>query len=73
MTEFTVEGMSCGHCVNVVTQAIHALDPAATVDVDLGAKHVRVGSDVDGFLLSQALRDAGYDPVLVGLPTASPF
>jgi len=67
MTQFLVEGMSCGHCVNAVTTAIHALDPAAVVNVDLGTKLVRVDSDVDGFLLSQALVDAGYDPVPVGL------
>ncbi len=67
MTEFLVEGMSCGHCVNVVTEAIHALDPAATVDVDLGTKHVRVDSDVDRFLLSSALMDAGYEAVPIGL------
>jgi copper chaperone len=67
MTEFLVEGMSCGHCVNAVTAAIHSLDPAASVDVNLGTKLVRIDSDLDRFLLSQALVDAGYDPVLVGL------
>ena len=67
MTEFLVEGMSCGHCVNAVTAAVHALDPAASVDVNLGTKLVRIDSDLDRFLLSQALVDAGYDPILVGL------
>jgi len=62
--------MSCGHCVNVVTEAIHTLDPAATVDVNLGTKHVRVDSDVDRFLLSQTLRDAGYDPIPIGLESS---
>ncbi len=70
MTEFLVEGMSCGHCVNAVTEAIHKLDPVATVDVNLGSKHVRVDSDVDRFLLSQALVDAGYDPIPVGLASS---
>ncbi len=70
MTEFLVEGMSCGHCVNVVTEAIHRLDPAATVDVNLGTKLVRVRSDLDRFLLSQALVDAGYDPIPVGLESS---
>jgi copper chaperone len=65
MPEFLVEAMSCGHCINAVTEAIHALDPAADVHVDLGSKHVRVRSDVDRFLLSSALRDAGYDPLLL--------
>lgn len=66
-TEFIVDGMSCGHCVNVVTEAVHRLDPAAAVDVDLGSKHVRIHSDLDRFLLSQALVDAGYSPRLVDL------
>jgi copper chaperone len=70
MTEFLVEGMSCGHCVNSVTEAIHALDPAASVDVNLGTKLVRVHSDLDRFLLSSALRDAGYDPIPVGLESS---
>ena len=67
MTEFLVEGMSCGGCVSAVTRAIHAFDPAAVVHVDLGSKHVRVHSDIDRFLLSQALVDAGYDPIPIGL------
>ena len=67
MPEFLVEGMSCAHCVNLVTEAIHRLDPVAVVNVDLGSKHVRVRSDVDRFLLSQTLVDAGYDPIPVGL------
>jgi len=65
MTEFLVEGMSCAHCVNAVTEAIHKLDPAASVDVNLGTKLVRVHSELGRFLLSQALVDAGYQPQLV--------
>ena len=34
---FQVSGMTCGHCVRAVTQAIEALDPAARVNVDLAA------------------------------------
>jgi copper chaperone len=67
MTEFLVEGISCSHCVNAVTSAIHALDPAAEVFVDLGTKHVRIESDVDRFILAQSLRDAGYDPALLAV------
>jgi len=70
MPEFHVEGMSCAHCVNAVTSAIHALDPAAGVDVDLGTKRVRVRSDLDRFVLQQALVDAGYDPRPLGLESS---
>ncbi len=67
MIEVLVEGMSCAHCVDTVTTAIHAIDPAASVDVDLGIQRVRVQSDLDRFELAQALVDAGYAPVALGL------
>lgn len=70
MKEFLVEAMSCSHCVGVITTSVHALDPAAEVDVNLGTKHVRIQSDVDTFILAQALRDAGYDPELLGDTTS---
>uniref|UniRef100_UPI0036D77A04 heavy-metal-associated domain-containing protein n=1 Tax=Streptomyces zhihengii TaxID=1818004 RepID=UPI0036D77A04 len=37
-----VEGMTCGHCVRTVTQAIQALDPHAQEVVDLGSGVVKV-------------------------------
>jgi len=70
MPDFHVEGMSCGHCVNAVTLAIHALDPAAAVDVNLDTKRVHVRSDLDRFMLAQALVDAGYDPTPIGLESS---
>ena len=70
MADFHVEGMSCAHCVNTVTTAIHALDPAAGVDVDLGTKRVHVRSELDRFVLQQALADAGYDALPVGLESS---
>ena len=39
-----VEGMTCGHCVRTVTQAIQAVDPHALVDVDLSS-----GVETDGY------------------------
>jgi copper chaperone len=60
MTEFLVTGMSCGHCANVIREAVAALDPAAQVDVDLGTSRVRIDSELDESLLSQAIVDAGY-------------
>lgn len=70
MPDFHVEGMSCAHCVNAVTTAIHALDPAAGVDVDLGTRRVHVRSELDRCVLQQALVDAGYDPLPVGLESS---
>ncbi len=67
MTEFFVDSISCSHCITAVTSALHALDPAAEVLVDLGTKRVRIDSEVDRFLLSQTLRAAGYIPQPIGL------
>jgi copper chaperone len=57
---FNVQGMSCGHCVQAVTQAVKALDPAAEVQVDLGSGKVEVQSDADRAQLARAIADEGY-------------
>jgi copper chaperone len=46
MQVFSVEGMTCGHCVRSVTQALQSQDPAASVKVDLAAKEVGVESNL---------------------------
>ena len=42
MQSFAVTGMTCGHCVRAVTDAIQQRDPAAEVEVDLASGHVVV-------------------------------
>lgn len=60
MQQFKVSGMSCGHCVRAVTQAIQALDQAAQVDVDLAAGVVRVEADLTASQIEAAIREEGY-------------
>ena len=60
MKEFNVEGMSCGHCVGMVTKTVKALDPQAKVEVDLAGKKVKVESTRDRATLAAALTQAGY-------------
>ncbi|VXC50445.1 Copper chaperone CopZ [Pseudomonas sp. 8AS] len=55
-----VTGMSCGHCVRAITQAVQALDGAAEVQVDLAAGEVRVASRLSLEQLLQAVREEGY-------------
>ncbi len=62
MIEFNVPAMSCGHCITAVTEAIHTVDPAARVEVNLDSKSVKVESTQDKAKLSQALVEAGYEP-----------
>ncbi len=55
-----VSGMTCGHCVRAITQAIQAGDPAAEVQVDLGAGEVRVSSRLSLAQVLAAIREEGY-------------
>jgi copper chaperone len=63
MIEFQTEGMSCGHCVKAVTQALQAVDASAQVVVDLATQSVKIESGAARSALVAAMDEAGY-PVL---------
>lgn len=58
-----IEGMSCGHCVNHVKNALEEIDGVAGVVVDLQGKNavVELSKDVDCEVLKGAVTEAGYD------------
>jgi copper chaperone len=58
--QFKVAGMSCGHCVRAVTQAVQAVDAQATVRVDLPEGRVEVVSNAPRERLAQAITAEGY-------------
>lgn len=60
MIELKVDNMTCAHCVSTVTKTLKALDPQATVEVDLEAKRVRVETRQPADVLTKALDEAGY-------------
>ena len=60
MLRYQVPDMSCGHCVQAITQAVKGVDPQAGVTTDLATKSVEVDSQAGAELISQAIRDAGY-------------
>ncbi|PWB29330.1 copper resistance protein CopZ [Pseudomonas sp. SDI] len=60
MQVFNVQGMTCGHCVKAVTQAIQNQDAQATVKVDLGQKQVQVDSSLAASQILAAIREEGY-------------
>ena len=57
---FQVQGMSCGHCVNAVTQAVKSVDPQARVQVDLANGKVQVESQQDHAAIARAIEEEGY-------------
>ena len=61
MQVFQVQGMSCGHCVRAITQALQAADAEAVVEVDLAAGEVRVASTLSSEQICALIADEGYE------------
>ncbi|MDI3358334.1 cation transporter [Pseudomonas sp. UYIF39] len=61
MQVFNVQGMSCGHCVKAITEALQAKDPAASVRIDLAAKEVGVESALSADQVIAVITEEGYE------------
>ncbi len=59
--KFNVTGMTCGHCVQIVQNALQLVDPEAQVTVDLPTGHVDVVSEQPRQDLRAAIENAGYE------------
>lgn len=57
---FQVQGMTCGHCVKAVTEAVKTLDPKAEVQIDLASGKVQVQSEQDRAAIAGAIEEEGY-------------
>ena len=62
-TSYTVVGMTCGHCVNSVTEEVSQVPGVTAVDVDLASGGLTVTSDtpVDENAVRAAVEEAGYE------------
>lgn len=66
-TVLQVDGMSCGHCVKAVEDAVKALDGVDSVEVSLENKTATVAYDAAKATVEQmkeAIEDEGYDVTL---------
>ena len=59
--ELLVTGMSCGHCVQSITQAITALEASAVVEVELATGLVKIESGQDVATLIETIEALGFD------------
>jgi len=59
---YTVEGMTCGHCVRAVSDEVGAVDGVRSVQVDLEAGSMTVTSEdiVADEDIAAAVDEAGY-------------
>ena len=58
---YTVEGMTCSHCVMSVSEEVAEAPGVETVDVDLASGRLTVtGTDIDDAAIAEAVAEAGY-------------
>ncbi|SDC91942.1 heavy-metal-associated domain-containing protein [Actinokineospora iranica] len=61
-TVYTVSGMTCGHCVNSVTEELSGIAGVSGIDVDLktGAVTVTSTTELNRDEVAAAVTEAGY-------------
>jgi len=59
--QFTVTGMTCGHCEMAVQRAIKQIDAGAEVKIDRARNLVEVDSSQPRQALADAIRAEGYE------------
>ena len=62
---YQIEGMTCGHCVKSVEEAIGSLEGVTSVQVSLEDRQALVTSDaeLDTATVRSAVEEAGYQVV----------
>ena len=60
--DYTVQGMTCAHCVLSVREEVSEVPGVNAVDVDLASGRLTVtGQDVDDDAIRAAVTEAGYE------------
>lgn len=63
---YTVTGMTCGHCVESVTEEVSDVAGVDSVDVDLASGRMVVSShNVSDYAVLAAVTEAGYTAAAV--------
>lgn len=61
---YSVQGMSCAHCVAAVTEQVSQIPGAEQVEVDLESGSLMFrGGDIDPTAVKAAVEEAGYSLV----------
>ena len=61
---YSVDGMTCGHCIAAITDEVTKIGGVADVAVDLTANTVTVtGETLDDAAVRDAIDEAGYSVV----------
>jgi copper chaperone len=63
MLELKVDGLTCGHCVKAVTEAVHSVAPQLAVAVDLQQGLVKItasNTTIPTDAVIKAIEEEGY-------------
>ena len=62
-----IDGMSCHHCVNHVTNALNELEGVTNVTVDLDSKtaHLTSSVDISDEVIIATIDDVGYEVISI--------
>lgn len=60
MSTYTVQGMTCGHCVRSVTEEVSEVAGVESVEVDLASGRLTVTGTADDDAVRAAVAEAGY-------------
>lgn len=58
-----VSGMTCGHCVNSVTEELSKISGVEKVEVDLasGKVDIETNEEIARIKIEEAIKEAGYE------------
>ena len=58
-----VNGMTCGHCINSVTEELSKINGVKKVEVDLASGKVDIDSneEISKVKIEEAIKEAGYE------------
>jgi copper chaperone CopZ len=60
--QYTVQGMTCSHCVLSVREEVSGVSGVRAVDIDLASGRVTVsGQDISDEAVREAVAEAGYE------------
>lgn len=65
MKKIIINGMSCGHCVNHVKEALMEIQGVEEVKVDLETKTAEISGDVADSVIKEAIEEVGYEVVSI--------
>ncbi|MDV7338892.1 heavy-metal-associated domain-containing protein [Terasakiella sp. A23] len=60
-TTYIVDGMTCSHCSQAVTNALKSIDDDAEISIDLTTKKVTINGLDNEDQIKEAIEDAGFD------------